>query len=144
MQREEQRGRTLSFGEHIEMAIIETTSDAQKDLTLHSIKGEATRDELIRIIENYQSEKPLRYVIWDFSEADVSNLSDEDLRSILAVGKKLAEYRKGGKTALVVPHDLSFGLGRMYESLTDFESFWVGNRAFRSMEEAEEWLGIAR
>ena len=125
------------------MASIETTVDGQKNLAIHTVKGQVTEVEIAQKIEEYHLGEPEKYAIWDFSDADVTNLSNEQLKSLVSVGKKFAERRKGGKTALVVPEDLAFALGRMWETFAEMESFAVTNRAFRSIEEAKTWLGVA-
>ncbi len=53
------------------------------------------------------------------------------------------EVREQRRLALIVSDDLSFGLGRMYGSLTDDEPGDLARaRAFRSFDEASEWLGL--
>ncbi len=124
------------------MASIKTSIHNEHSLAIHTVKGHVRAEEIARKIEEYHSGEPEKFAIWDFSEAAPANLTHEQLQSLAEFGKKCAERRKGGKTALVVPHDLSFGLGRIWESLTEIESFEVENRAFRSMEKARNWLGI--
>ena len=49
--------------------------------------------------------------------------------------------RGAGKTALVAETQLDFGLGRMSRSLAESENVPWEIRAFRSMAEAEAWIG---
>ena len=124
------------------MGSIETLIDHENHLSIHTVKGKVSGEEIALKIEAYHSGEPERFAIWDFSEADLTQLTTDDLRSILSVSKISAGQRKGGKTALVVPHDYTYGLGRMWEAFTEFENLPVVNRAFRSLEEAKAWLGI--
>jgi hypothetical protein len=48
--------------------------------------------------------------------------------------------RTGGKTAIVAPADITFGLIRMYEFVTDVQDLAFETRTFRSATEADEWL----
>jgi hypothetical protein len=123
------------------MAPIETSIDYPKDLTIHTLTGAVTAEEIIQRIREYHSGKITMFSIWDLSEASVESYSEEKLRSVLAVGGKYAELRKGGKTALVSSKTFLFGLERMYEMLSEVEGFLVEHRAFRSLEDAKEWIG---
>lgn len=124
------------------MALIETVKSEHHDLTVHTMLGEVTGDEIIEKIRSGLDEKQTLFVIWDFSKVSNIDLPIEKMYQILTIGKKLAELRKTGKTAIVVPQDLGFGLGRMYEAYSEIEMFPTENRAFRTMEQAWQWLGI--
>ena len=50
----------------------------------------------------------------------------------------LKTVRKPGKSALVFPDDVDFGLGRMYEAQA--QDLHIETRVFRTMEEALHWL----
>ena len=52
-----------------------------------------------------------------------------------------ADIEMGAKVALVASRDEFYGLGRMYEMLRDGSPIEIG--VFRSLPEAEEWLGLA-
>ena len=125
------------------MAQIETKKSEKHDLTLYTIKGEVNGDEIIEKIRQELTEKHTSLIIWDFSGVEQVDLPIEKMYQILTIGKKLSEIRKFGKTAIVVPQDLGFGLGRMYEAYSEIEVFPTENRAFRTMEQACEWLGIS-
>jgi len=124
------------------MGTIETSIDYEIALTIHTVKGQVTAEEIVRKIEEYYSGETTMLAIWDFSEASVVKLSAEEVRSILPVARKFAETRKGGKSALVFSTDSEYGLGRMFEAFTELDAFPVEIRSFRSMKDAMEWLGI--
>jgi hypothetical protein len=124
------------------MARIETEIDERNDLKIHRFHGMVDGDEIIDAIRKDIHGTRASNVIWDFSDADMEKFGIEKLRQVLAMGKVLAEARQAGKTAIVVPQDLSFGLGRMYETLTEIERFATTNRSFRTLAEALAWLGI--
>jgi hypothetical protein len=50
--------------------------------------------------------------------------------------------RKGGKTAFVSPSPGAYGMGRMYELLSEIRNSPVERRVFMSKQEALEWLGL--
>ena len=47
-----------------------------------------------------------------------------------------------GRTAIVAPRDLDYGIGRMFEVYADIERLTVKFVTFRSMVEAKVWLGV--
>jgi hypothetical protein len=122
------------------MAPIETSIDYPNDLTIHTVKGDVSAEEVVQRIEEYHSGRVTLRVIWDFSEASIKDSSEEKLRSVLAVGGKYSEAQKGGKAALVSSKTFLFGLERMYEILTEVQSAPVEHRAFRSLKDAKEWI----
>ncbi|GAB6095826.1 hypothetical protein JCM14469_20790 [Desulfatiferula olefinivorans] len=124
------------------MARIDTRLDKDNDLKIHHVHGPVDGDDIIDAIRRDLDGLRTSKVIWDFSDADMERFNIEKMRQVLAVGKVLAEARQSGKTAIVVPQDLSFGMGRMYETMTEIESFATTNRSFRSLDAAKDWLGI--
>ena len=78
-------------------------------------------------------------VIWDTRQADISQISQDDMRVISSHIAQLTKERGEGKGALVVSDDISFGVSRMGEMMTE-KSVTVTVRVFRSMEDAEKWI----
>ena len=79
-------------------------------------------------------------VLWDFSNCDVTSLLSVDLPSFIDVAKEYVHLRVNGKSALVGPSDLAFGLGRMQATLADLENYPIPVHIFRSVDEALAWL----
>jgi hypothetical protein len=123
------------------MVPIETSTDYPNDLTIHTVKGDVSAEEIIQRIEEYNSGEITLRVIWDFSDAIIEDSSNEKLRSVLAAAAKYNEARRGGRAALVSTKALLFGLQRMYGTLSEIKDSPVEHRAFRNMEDAKEWIG---
>jgi hypothetical protein len=84
---------------------------------------------------------PPMKILVDLRETSSSTRSPETLLNFAEVAKgKLADIESSTKVAVVAPKDLSFGLARLYEILSDSVnwSFVV----FRSMDAASAWLGL--
>lgn len=126
------------------MSAIITHLDHRNDLTTHTLEGPITAEDIIATIEAYYSGEPTHYIVWDFSEVTLNQCKEENLKSIAVAANKCAKQRDGGKTALVLPSDLQFGLGRMYETFAELENAPIPVRSFRSMPEAMAWLGIQK
>ena len=79
-----------------------------------------------------------RYRMWVIPQ--VVNLAPEQVRnlSMFANGLKF----RSQVSAVVCPHDLTFGIGRMFESLAEADGRRV--RVFRERDEAMSWLRSER
>ena len=124
------------------MGSIETVKDFDKKLTTNVAEGEFSCDELLDWVRNYYLGAVTELILWDFSKADISKITNEELRKIANEVKKVSNTRAGGKTALVFSQDIGFGLGRMYEAFSRISSMPFEYRTFRSISEAKDWLGI--
>jgi len=79
--------------------------------------------------------------LWDLSQAEgIADLSLEEIRAVvLLVGSKWHTNVRV-RSALVVSHDLDFGIARMYEIQLGAETA-NDIRVFKNVEEAQEWVG---
>jgi hypothetical protein len=122
------------------MASITSSSDPARTLTVLTVSGILTADEVIRALERFFESDVTRDLVWDFSGADLSAITRVGMERIIAVARAGARLRPDGRTALVVGEDLSFGLSRMYESLSEVRDHPIHHRVFRDKGEALAWL----
>ena len=75
----------------------------------------------------------------DYSEVELTDLSGPGVR---ALARMPSPFSDGARRAVVVRSDLGYGLVRMFQQLRDQQ----GNdlEIFRSLQEARDWLGIAK
>ena len=124
------------------MAIIETIVDSQGDLSVFTVNGELTADEIIERVEEYYITHPTKLVLWIMGDVDLSAITREGIERIIQTAKKNTGKRKEGKTAIVGSKDIEYGLARMYEAYTGFENLPYEYKIFKDVDEAKEWLGI--
>jgi hypothetical protein len=124
------------------MAIIETIVDSQGDLSVFTVNGELTADEIIERVEEYYTKHPTKLVLWIMGDVDLSAITREGIERIIQTAKKNTGKRKEGKTAIVGSKDIEYGLARMYEAYTGFENLPYEYKIFKDVDEAKEWLGI--
>lgn len=78
-------------------------------------------------------------IIFDCSNEDLSQLNTSDVQII---SLKFTLYNKvlaGSRFAIVMPKDLSFGMGRMWEAFTiNKATFQI--QIFRTLDAAHNWL----
>ena len=124
------------------MGKISTTKNSELDLTINTAEGEISHIDLINWVKDYYSGVVSKLMLWDFNEADVSKITNDELKKIILEIKKTATMRNGGKTALVFSKNIGFGMGRMYGAFSEIEGIPFEYRSFRNIEDAKTWLGV--
>jgi len=122
------------------MASIKRTNKADESLTILTVSGILTIEEVIHAFENFIKHDVTPYLLWDFTDADLSQITQKGMEQIIAYAKSKAHLRKNGRTALVVRQDLSFGVSRMYEILSEISEHPIAHYVFRDMDKALTWL----
>lgn len=124
------------------MGQIETKFDLSKDVTIIKAVGKMTADDFRQWTKSYYTGTVTQFVLWDITEADLSDLEAADLREDAMHTKDLADVRKGGKTAIATGNDLEYGMSRMLETFYGIEDIPFEVQIFRSIDEAKKWLGV--
>jgi len=123
---------------------ITSEVDKTKNLTIFTLTGEMTLDEIQKAIKSFWEAHDLRLnALWDVQQAKLNNLKSSDMVSLTALIGQYThrfEERKGGKTAVVASSDLQYGFSRILGSLYEIEDFPTKLKIFRIMDEAFEWL----
>jgi hypothetical protein len=122
------------------MATIDTNIDSNRQLTIHTITGEVSPEEISNKIITYSESGPTDFVLWDFSKAELNNIKSNHIETFISLTKQYSSYRRGGKTALVFSSDLGFGLGREFDTYIDLAESNIPYVTFRNRELALKWL----
>jgi hypothetical protein len=122
------------------MGTINMKYDLPKDLTLVKAKGGMTSNDFTSWAANYISNGATGLILWDLLGADMTKLSSDEIRRIVTSSKGFVP--KGAKAAFVFKRPCDFGVGRMLEAYSEVEELPSKFRAFRSLADAKEWLGI--
>lgn len=123
------------------MGLIETTYDADRDLTIVKATGKMTAVDFHNWTTNYYAGPVTSFILWDVTRADLAALRTDDALNDTFHTKNLAGGRKGGKTAIVTANDLGYGMGRMLETLYGLEQMPFEVQVFNNLEEAMRWIG---
>lgn len=126
------------------MARIHATLHQDQNLSIFTIEGRACKDEMLKVITGLKSNQVTRDIIWDASNGTVEDIEANDLQRITEFLKKGHGMRPGGRTALVGPDDLNFGIGRMFQAFANAEKLTVEYKTFRNMQDAMSWLNSPR
>ena len=126
------------------MGTIETTYDLPNDLTFVRATGKMTVHDFYEWNTDYYGGTVTSLILWDVSEANLSEISTEDIKNDVIRTNRLSEHvRAGGKTAVFVPTGtLEFGLSRMLEAYFENEHSHFEVKVFSNMDEAKQWLGV--
>jgi hypothetical protein len=119
---------------------VKITRDEDQDLTTHDVTGLVSEEEMYDAIESFYKCDPTALLLWDMSQADVSYITTDALQRFVRKSTQIGVRRHGGRTAVVASGNLQYGLARMSEVFAEMESAPYGFRAFRSRQEALEWL----
>ena len=122
------------------MGRIQKQIDTQKDLIVYTVYGKVTAKQVISEIDKFYQADITGKVLWDLSESDVGSLTDTEIESVALTPRKSVDMRSGGKTAIVAPKELTFGLARMYELQINTLALPFETRTFHSTEDAFQWL----
>lgn len=118
---------------------IKTQRDEELDLITHIVSGTITLEEMLEALEQMYIDGPPRHIMWDMSDADVSNATSDTMRAFTSRAVELGTDRQG-KTAVVAPGDLAYGLARISGALTDLAEVSYTFRVFRTRQDALDWL----
>lgn len=112
------------------------------DMTIRKVIGAPDVDELIVAVKEYYAGRPTKYILWDLSMASAKNLASNDIKYLVELVKTYADIRTGGKTAVIAPFDLEYGMTRMSQAYANFIGLQFSVSVFRSVSDARKWLGV--
>ena len=122
------------------MGRIDIKLDSEKDLTIITVIGNPGLEEYLKVTKKFYEKEVTKYALIDMSESDVSSVSPTDIQTVAFTPPEYSKKRAGGKTAIVAPKDITFGLSRMYETMKEMQNLPFPTMAFRTQEEAYDWL----
>lgn len=116
--------------------MIRVATVCEGAITRFLVDGTPPASEIVAAIKkHYHSVQDA--AIWNFSDADISQYTDEEMRAVAKCASKNAHHKK---TAYVGKDDLRFGLLRMYQTYAEIHNVPSIMKAFRDESEAIEWL----
>ncbi len=122
------------------MATITKSYESHKDLTIFTVVGETSFDEIWVQTRVLYEGVPAKLVLWDFTSGTVGNISSEEVRSIAHKGGQISSKIEGGKGAIFVPKDLDYGMARVFKVFCEEGNFPVEVEVFRDEAAAIKWL----
>ena len=122
------------------MAEIEKEVTGDRSVTVFKVTGKMLFDQIINEITQFYENGLTLNTIWDFTAADGKHITSNEIQRIASHTKNFSHLRENGKTAFVISSSLAYGLGRMYDSLSQVFSHPVRHGIFRSFDDAISWI----
>ena len=124
-----------------EIMPISSYYDKEKKVLHINLEGEVLLNDLDQLYKDIVTSRefpPDIRSIWDFRKTDFTLVNKNYMEKVFTVRKNYPE-RGNARAAFVADNDLSFGVTRMYETLSSFE-LPQHISVFRDFLEAEEWI----
>jgi hypothetical protein len=120
--------------------MIQPHFDKELDLTTFVCSDQVTAREIEEQVQALYRGRPSLFALWDFSEADLSVLTPEDIRGVAKYVKETSHSRAGGKTALVFSTAMLTGMGPMLESIAEIEIRDAKIKIFNDLKSGLAWI----
>ncbi|MEJ2543866.1 MAG: hypothetical protein P8Y99_07340 [Calditrichaceae bacterium] len=120
--------------------MIQSIKNEELDLTINSCYKKVLISDIYEVINKFYNGVPTKNVIWDFSNANVSEIKPSEIQILAEQVKGMAHSRQGGKTSIIAPLDITFGLSRMYQIFSDISHPIDNISVFKTLPEAMEWI----
>ena len=114
----------------------------QGDLTMMKAIGSISLNEVIDALEEFYSSNTTKLVAWDLTSTSAAQLNTADIEQIAKFVRSNSHVRAGGRTAIIAPNDLEFGIGRMLDVLSEIHDVQLAVATFRKFSDAAKWLGV--
>ena len=120
--------------------MVKTIIYPKKKYTVQQCSGNITTEELLGTAQSFFGGAHTPYVIWDFSLAQMINMSPATMKRLVVIWNKQRARRGGGKTAIIAPAYLEYSFSKMFEALSNLNKDSFETRVFGSLGEAKQWF----
>jgi len=104
--------------------------------------GTVTDDEIIQSSLDKASQvekiKTCRFAIMDMSRVEKFNITSVGLRENASLSRKLLKQSDNAVVALVLPTEIEYGMGRVWQAYADDDG--SKSRIFKIRSEADDWI----
>jgi len=114
--------------------------DKPKNLTVFTVKGVLSFDNVMPMVKAFYDSEPTKNVIWDLTHTTEVQFTSEEVKKIATFEPRIKGKRELGKTVFVAQKDILFGLSRMFEIHSEIVNSPYPIMVFRSIEQAYKWL----
>jgi len=119
------------------MGNIQTILDREIDITTQKCVGIVKAEDISEKIEEYYRDVPTKNILWELQEADLSEISADDVRKIAA---QIGKFKPEGKSAILAGTGVSIGLSNMFSAYSEIERPEFPIPVFSDYEEAISYL----
>ncbi len=120
--------------------MIQPHFDEKLNLTTYVCSDQVTAEDIEEQVRALYRGTPSLNALWDFTEADVSNLSPADISRVAQQVKSTSHSRAGGKTALVFSTTTLTAMGTLLESISEIEVPDAKIKIFNDLNAGLAWI----
>ena len=120
--------------------MIKPHFDDKLNLTTYICTGPVTAGEIEKQVRILYQGTPSLHALWDFTEADLSRLSPDDVRGIARTVKDTSHSRVGGRTALVFSNAMLAEMGPLLVSISEIEVPDAKIKVFNELSAGLGWI----
>ena len=114
--------------------------ESDQDLTIMTCEGLMSFEEFQESVKKLYSDKPTMNMLWDLSNANLSEAMSDHPEKLAQYVKSVAHSRSGGKNAIVSPDSFSYSLGKIFQLFAEMAQLETTTQVFRSRADADSWL----
>lgn len=111
-----------------------------ENVTVFTVSPEAGPQDILQASLSF-IRAPTSLALWDLRQSTLNKATTEELRQATEDFLRVAlTQSRGGRAALVVGNDVTYGLMRMLITHAELEGYGVKLRVFRDVVVARAWL----
>jgi hypothetical protein len=120
--------------------MIKPHFDAKLNLTTYICTGTVTAGEIEKQVRILYQGTPSLHALWDFTEADLSALTPDDVRGIARTVKDTSLSRVGGRTALIFSNAMLAEMRPLLVSISEIEVPDAKIKVFNELSTGLAWV----
>ena len=123
---------------------VDISIDKENGLVTRVIRGRVTTDEVLKSLKQVLDHPDYHQGIKSLTDLrEVTPQAETvEIKKIAQLIKDQGERLKGGKAAVLVSTQITYGMMRMLQAYCDESPLEI--RVFYSLDKAEAWLGISK
>jgi len=120
--------------------MVTIESEVQMNLTMFLCSGTPTPSELRNTLTAFYESDPSLNTIWDFSGADLAELTAEKISELAGFLKNTSHSRAGGRSALIFSHEQLTSMSDRLENVAEFHIEDATIKIFDTIDKARHWI----
>ncbi|HCY87465.1 MAG TPA: hypothetical protein DHV36_20190 [Desulfobacteraceae bacterium] len=119
---------------------IDVSTDRSADLTIFTVKGSASFEDLMAAIKRFYDKDPTANVIWNLEQASVWDLTVSQIEKLANYTPRIKKSRSGDKTAFVASDDITITLSNLFIQHGLAQKIKRTVKIFNSRDNALAWI----
>lgn len=122
------------------MATIDTFFDETDATLIIKVQGVVSIEEINDTVRVHYPLTQCQMVIWDFCDADMSQLPTQRMDSVIKTAREHSQHRREAPTLYIGNRPFLYGMLRMYAQKSGITRPGASLSVFYDWDEANQWL----